>query len=106
MAASDGGDAARVTYSPADESQVAWSADSRRLVYVSDRDGPAHLFLYDFATSNETRITNDAASDDTPQFSPDGKSIAFERGGEEIRVYEIESKKEHAVAKAHLERPR
>ena len=40
----DGGDAARVTVSPAAESQVAWSMDSRRLVYVSDRDGPGHLF--------------------------------------------------------------
>ncbi len=103
--ASDGGDAARVTYSPAEESQVAWSADSRRLVYVSDRDGPTHLFVYDFVTNTESRITNDQASDDTPQFSPDGKSIAFERGGQEIRVYEIDAKKEHLVANAHLERP-
>jgi len=101
----DGGDAARVTYSPAEESQVAWSADSRKLVYVSDRDGPTHLFLYEFATNTESRITNDQASDDTPAFSPDGKSIAFERGGEEIRVYEVDGRKEHSVAKAHLERP-
>jgi Tol biopolymer transport system component/C-terminal processing protease CtpA/Prc len=103
--ATDGGDAARVTNSPAEENQVAWSADSRRLVYVSDRDGPTHLFLYDFATNTESRITNDQAGDDTPEFSPDGKSIAFERGGEEIRAYEIDGKKEHSVAKAHLERP-
>ena len=103
--ATDGGDAARVTNSPAEENQVAWSADSRRLVYVSDRDGPTHLFLYEFATNTESRLTNDAAGDDTPAFSPDGKSIAFERGGEEIRVYEIDAKKEHPVAKAHLERP-
>jgi tricorn protease len=101
----DGGDAARVTNSPAEENQVAWSADSRKLVYVSDRDGPTHLFLYDFATNSESRLTNDQASDDTPEFSPDGKSIAFERGGEEIRIYEVDAKKEHAVAKAHLERP-
>ena len=105
VSSSDGGDAARVSFSPAEESQVEWSADSRRLVYVSDRDGPTHLFLYDFATNSESRITNDPASDDTPQFSPDGKSIAFERGGEEIRIYEIDSKKERTVAKAHLERP-
>ncbi|HJZ81924.1 MAG TPA: S41 family peptidase [Pyrinomonadaceae bacterium] len=101
----DGGDAARVTFSPAEESQVAWAADSRRLVYVSDRDGPTHLFLYDFATNTETQITRDQASDDTPHFSPDGKMIAFQRGGEEIRVYEVESKAEHTVARAHLERP-
>jgi tricorn protease len=105
VSSTEGGDAARVTNSPAEENQVTWSADSRRLVYVSDRDGPTHLFLYDFATNSESRLTNDQASDDTPEFSPDGKSIAFERGGEEIRVYEIDARKEHTVAKAHLERP-
>src|SRR2546425_4885037 len=53
--ATDGGDGARVTNTPAEESQVAWSPDSRRIVYVSDRDGPTHLFLYDFATNAETQ---------------------------------------------------
>ena len=101
----DGGDAARVTFTPAEESQIAWSMDSRRLVYVSDRDGPGHLFLYDFGTNTETQLTRDQLSDDTPHFSPDGKMIAFERGGEEIRVYDVEAKTERSVAKAHLERP-
>ena len=101
----DGGDASRVTFTPAEESQVAWSADSRRLVYVSDRDGPSHLFTYDFATNKETQITQEAASDDTPAFSPDGKMIAFERAGEELRIYDIDSKKERTVTKAHLQRP-
>jgi Tol biopolymer transport system component/C-terminal processing protease CtpA/Prc len=101
----DGGDAARVTFTPAQESQMAWAPDSRRLVYVSDRDGPGHLFLYDFTTNTETQITRDRESDDTPDFSPDGKMIAFERGGSEIAVYEIDSKKERGVVKASLERP-
>ena len=65
----------------------------------------AICFIYDFATNTETQITRDGLSDDTPHFSPDGKMIAFERGGAEIRVYEIESKTERSVAKAHLERP-
>ena len=101
----DGGEAARVTNTPAQESQVAWAPDSRRLVYVSDRDGASHLFLYDFTTNTESQITRDKASDDTPEFSPDGKMIAFERGGREIAVYEIDSKKERSVVKASLERP-
>ena len=103
--ATDGGDAARVTNSTAAESQVAWSADSRKLIYVSDRDGPTHLFLYDFATNSEAQLTREPASDDTPRFSPDGKMIAFERAGEEIRVFDLDSKKDRSVAKAHLERP-
>ncbi len=103
--ASDGGDAARVTFTTAAESQVAWSADSRKLVYVSDRDGATHLFLYDFASNTETQLTRETASDYTPRFSPDGKMIAFERAGEEIRVLDLDSKKDRSVAKAHLERP-
>ncbi len=101
----DGGDAARVTFTTAEESQVKWSTDSRRLVYVSDRDGATHLFLYDFATNTESQITRDQASDDTPQFSPDGKLIAFQRGGAEIRVYDVDAKTERTIAKAHLQRP-
>ncbi len=101
----DGGDAARVTFSPAEESQVTWSADSRRLAYVSDRDGPTHLFLYDFGNNTETQLTREAGSDDTPQFSPDGKMLAFERAGEEIRVMDLDSKKDRKLAGGQLERP-
>jgi Tol biopolymer transport system component/C-terminal processing protease CtpA/Prc len=101
----DGGDAARVTFSAAEESQVVWSADSRRVVYVSDRDGPTHLFLYEFATNRETQLTNEAASDDTPQFSPDGKMLAFQRAGEEMRVMDLDSKKDRSLTRAQLQRP-
>jgi len=103
--ATDGGDAARVTFSPSRESQVEWSSDSRRLVYVSDRDGPTHIFLYEFSTNSETQLTREPASDDTPQFSPDGKMLAFQRAGEEIRVMDLDSKKDRSIARAHLERP-
>lgn len=102
---SDGGDAARVTNTPAEESQVVWSPDSRRLVYVSDRDGATHLFLYDFGTGAETQLTRGNASDDTPRYSPDGKMIAFERAGEELRVLDVDAKQERGIARAQLERP-
>ncbi len=101
----DGGDAARVTRTPAEESQVAWSPDSRKLVYVSDRDATTHLFLYDFGTQTETQLTASSANDATPRYSPDGKMIAFERGGIEIRVLDLDSKQDRSIARAHLERP-
>jgi len=105
VSSTEGGDGARVTNTAAEESQVGWSPDSRRLVYVSDRDGASHLFSYDFASGAETQLTRDAAADDTPRYSPDGKSIAFERAGQELRVIDVDSKQERIVARARLQRP-
>ena len=34
-----------------EEGEIAWAPDSRRIVYVSDRDGTNHLFLYDFSSA-------------------------------------------------------
>jgi len=103
--AADGGDAARVSNSIEEEYQLAWSPDSRRLVYVSDRDRVPHLFLYDFANNSETQLTRDAADDSTPRFSPDGKSLAFIRGAKELRVMDVTAKTDRTVATAFFERP-
>jgi Tol biopolymer transport system component/C-terminal processing protease CtpA/Prc len=103
--ATDGGDATRVTTTPAPESQPAWDKESRRLAYVSARNGAGQLFLYDFATNAETQLTNSNDGDDTPRFSPDGKWLAFERGGREIRALNLETKQERVVAEGALQRP-
>lgn len=103
--ATDGGDAARVSSSTAEEYQAAWAPDSRRMVYVSDRDGVPHLFLYDFSTNSETQLTRDAADDSTPRFSPDGKLLAFIRGAKELRVMDVAAKTERVVKTAIFERP-
>jgi Tol biopolymer transport system component/C-terminal processing protease CtpA/Prc len=102
--AKDGGDAARVTSTPASESQLAWSPDSRRIAYVSDRDGASHIYLYDFATREETRLTKDSASDVTPRWSPDGKRIAFLRAGKELRVIDLASGAERLLATGEMQR--
>ena len=103
--AADGGDAARVSNSSAEEYQIAWAPDSRRLAYISDRDGTPHLFLYDFNSNTETQLTRDPADDSTPRFSPDGKLLAFIRGAKELRVMDMADKKERVVVTAFFERP-
>ena len=102
--AKDGGDAARVTMTSAPEMQPAWSPDSRRLVYSSERAGPARLFAYDFATSKETQLTT-GGDDHAAQFSPDGKSIAFVRAGTELHVVGADGTKDRVLAKGIIADP-
>jgi Tol biopolymer transport system component len=103
--AKDGGDAARVSRTPAAEAYITWSPDSRTLVYTSDREGVGHLFQYDFGTQAETRLTNGADADHSARFSPDGKLLAFVRGDAELRVLDLASKQERALTKGLFDRP-
>jgi Tol biopolymer transport system component/C-terminal processing protease CtpA/Prc len=103
--ARDGGEAARITTTPELELQLAWAPDSRRLAYVSSRDGPAHVFVYDFAARTETKLTNGPLDDVSPTWSPDGKSIAFDRGGKELRVIDMATKQDRVIAAGQLDRP-
>jgi len=96
--AKDGGDASRVTMTPAAESAIAWSPDSRKIVYSSARDGAPRLVLYDFGSATETALTA-AEGDYAPRFSPDGRTIAFVRKGTELRVVDVASRQEKSLAK-------
>jgi len=104
--AKDGGEASRVTFTPGAEEQLAWAPDSRRLAYSSDRDGAWHLYLYDFGTRTETQLTRGTANDVTPRWSPDGRKIAFVRGGRSLHVLDVATGADkQLVANVALSRP-
>ncbi len=103
--AEDGGTAARVTETYAAESQVIWSPDSRRLAYVSEREGDRQIWMYDFASGKEERLTDGRHSDHTPRFSPDGRRLAYQRGTEGIRVLDLGTRADRAVAAAPMIAP-
>ena len=67
---------ARLTSDPSDTAP-AWSPDGTRVAFASSRAGNWELYWIDIATSQEQRLTNDAAVDVAPVWSPDGKQIAF-----------------------------
>jgi tricorn protease len=105
MSARESGPGTRVTETPGAESQIAWAPDSRRIVYASDRDGPHHLYMYDFGTRTETRLTTGTANDISPRFSPDGSSIAYLHGLRELHVLDVATKASRLVARGYFDRP-
>lgn len=96
--AAEGGDAERVTATPGLEGPARWAPDSRRLVYAAHRDGAWHLYLYDVGARAETQLTSARQSDASPQLSPDGKLLAFIRGGRELRVLTLDTRQERVAA--------
>ena len=96
--AREGGDAVRISHADGIESHVVWSRDSRRLVFSSDRDGPRHLFLYDFSTGKEIRLTQTPQDDTAPGFGPDDTRLAFQRAGNQLRWIDINTHKEKQLA--------
>jgi Tol biopolymer transport system component/C-terminal processing protease CtpA/Prc len=87
MPASGPGDAVRLSDTPEREEDIAWSRDSKHLTLISDRTGSAEVYVLDIATRKMrqvTRLRREPAS--SPSFSPDGKTIAFLRGGSGIEM--------------------
>ena len=104
--AGKGGHARRLTRTAAEEYDLVWAPDSRRLVYGSEREGHGQLYLYDFDSGKETALTRDAGEDTAPQFSPDGKQLAFLRNDRELCVLDLASGKLRILAKAPIDLPR
>ena len=103
--AHDGGDATRITTTPEVETEVRWAPDSRRIAYASSREGPTHIYVYDFGTRTETKLTDGEKNDVEPTWSPDGKTIAFMRGGKEMRVVDVATRHDRMLATGELDRP-
>lgn len=98
----EAGNALRVTATAANEGEIVWSPDSKRLAYVSDRDGPRHLFVYDLTRDVETALTSGPLSDSRPVWSPDGTRIAYLREGREIRILAPDTKDDKVVVSRKL----
>ena len=63
---------------PYKDGSPAWSPDSKRLAFYSDRDGNAEIYVMNADGSAVTRLTTNAADEGYPSWSPDGRTITFD----------------------------
>jgi Tol biopolymer transport system component/C-terminal processing protease CtpA/Prc len=100
--AKDGGEAQRLTHTATAESDPVWSADSMKLVYCSEAgsgEGSGHnLVMFDFASGKESVLTPAGNEDESPKWSPDGKSISYLRNDKELHVLTVPAQAGATVA--------
>ena len=81
------GEPIRITNQPGNESDLNWSPDGSKLLYVSTADTPAFpnpggdteiYAMNPDGTGVVSRLTDNTAYDSTPDWSPDGKEIVFD----------------------------
>lgn len=92
----------RITDTSARESQLAWTPDSRGLVYVSDRHGEDEIYRYDFVARQEARLTDDLTPKLLPRVSPDGKWLAYISGNDALRLLSLEGGEPRELARARF----
>ncbi len=83
-------DARRIVNQP----NYIYNSEQNAIVISSGND----LFYYNFAANSGKRLTNNAAEELEPDFSPDGKMISFVRGMN-LFVVEIENGKEKQLTR-------
>ena len=94
-----------MTASPEIESQPVWAPDSRKLAYVfGARRRPADLSLRLRGGVGTRAHVAATATDLSPVFSPDGKSLAFLRNRRELRVHRPRDRRRSAARHRRVRR--
>ena len=74
----DGGNLARLTNHPADDTDPAWAPEGSRIAFVSTRDGYPEIYVMSITGGQVINISNAPySSEHGPTWSPDGGRIAF-----------------------------
>ncbi len=79
---------------------LAWSPDSRRLVFAGTGFGQRDIYIADISTGALTQVTGTPQRDDYPAWAPDGSGIAFSsksHGQFDIRLYDLESRRTRSL---------
>ena len=94
----------RITDTPAAERAITWAADNRTIAYASERTGNWQIYTASIARKEDLNFPNativkeevlmpsDSVERTYPQYSPDGKELAFIEDRTKLMVLNLESK--------------
>lgn len=78
----DGGSARQLTWHSGTDIPYGWSPDGKSLLFAGKRDTVNYgLFALDVKTLATTLLTEDYATINSPNYSPDGKQVVYARYG-------------------------
>ncbi|MFB6454240.1 S41 family peptidase [Chitinophaga sp. Hz27] len=108
VSSTDGNMTKRITNTPQQERMVAWSPDGKKLVYAAERNGNWDIYQTTVVRSEEPYFFNatllkeepliaTAAEEFQPQFSPDGKEIAYVENRNVLKVFNVASGKSRTI---------
>lgn len=99
----------QITQTPAAEARLSFAPDNRTLAYASERNGNWQLYLAKIARKEEPNFPNATIIEEEvllpsttverayPQFSPDGKELAFIEDRNRLMVVDLQTKKVRQV---------
>lgn len=104
----------QITDTPEQERDIDFSPDGRSIVYASERDGLWQIYqtslvdkddkLFTYANDfKEERLVNSSYTSFQPQYSPDGKEVAFLQNRTELRVLNLKTKEVRTVMDGKFE---
>ena len=104
----------QITHTPQAEEGVAFSPDGKTLIYGTERTGIWQLcqatmerkedldFPHATIIKEKILLPSKTIERQLPQFSPDGKEIAFVESRKKIVAYNLKSKKKRDITDGHL----
>ncbi len=98
----------RITDTPEQERMISWSKDGKTLLFSGEREGswnvykvelgrPEEEYFYASTILNTESILATDAEEFQPEFSPDGKKVAFIEERNILKVLDLNSKKKTTV---------
>ena len=104
----------QITDTPEQERDIDFSPDGRSIVYASERDGLWQIYqtslvdkddkMFTYANDfKEERLVNSSYTSFQPQYSPDGREVAFLQNRTELRVLNLKTKAVRTVMDGKFE---